>query len=107
MAFSGFITVPFAICQGKGMVVDGRPLSVTVAVDRDKAAQLQKDKNTKEKKDNRNLHLAREGSKLLGGVTVYRKTAVWIFKLPKYSCNNFLYLVLLSLSICSVFPCLQ
>lgn len=44
------------------ILVDGRQLHITLAVSREKAADFQK-KETKEKKDNRNLYLAREGSK--------------------------------------------
>lgn len=45
--------------------LDGRQLCITLAVSREKAATFTK-KETKEKKDNRNLYLAREGSKWTG-----------------------------------------
>jgi hypothetical protein len=44
--------------------LDGRELIVTVAVSRENAASLtENNKKEKEKKDNRNLYLAREGCK--------------------------------------------
>jgi len=45
---------------GGGMTLDGRTLIVAPAVSREKAAGFQQ-LNVKEKKDSRNLYLAREG----------------------------------------------
>ncbi|XP_013421766.1 RNA-binding protein 28 isoform X2 [Lingula anatina] len=47
--------------EGGGIVLDGRKLLVSLAVDRNKAAELKKKDTEKQSKDNRNLHLAREG----------------------------------------------
>ena len=46
----------------EGITLDSRQLVVSLAVSREKAADFSK-KEEKEKKDNRNLYLAREGSK--------------------------------------------
>ena len=46
------------------MMLDDRQLSVTLAVSRQKASEFNK-KKKREKKDNRNLYLAREGCKYL------------------------------------------
>ncbi|KAH3730338.1 RNA-binding protein 28-like [Dreissena polymorpha] len=46
--------------EAGNLTLDGRQLNITLAVSREKAADFQ-EKKEKEKKDNRNLYLAREG----------------------------------------------
>lgn len=53
------------------IALDGRQLYVSLAVSREKAATFREKKN-EEKKDNRNLHLAREGSKYWPIVELYK-----------------------------------
>lgn len=53
-------------CQDAGLSLGGRQIVVTMAVSRQQAGDLiQNKEKEKEKKDTRNLYLAREGSKLV------------------------------------------
>ena len=50
--------------ENSGIVLDGRQLIISLAVSREQSSKFN-EKKTKEKKDNRNLYLAREGSELI------------------------------------------
>ena len=47
--------------ESSGIVLDGRQLIISLAVSREQSSKFN-EKKQKEKKDNRNLYLAREGS---------------------------------------------
>ena len=54
--------------QADGLSLDGRKLIVSLAVSRDKIKEIASEKKTKEKVDQRNLHLIRESCKCFYGL---------------------------------------
>jgi hypothetical protein len=53
----------FIVLQKAGLHLDGRKLNVSLALSRDKVQEIASQKKTKEKVDQRNLHLIRESCK--------------------------------------------